>query len=72
MDKLSTLTTDRFMAELERVLQSNEEFVIDESLIFEVIFVDMPEGRTVKWCKYLNTEKFLEDKKMHYKDTKQG
>ena len=63
MDKLSTLTTDRFMAELERVLQSNEEFVLDESLIFEVTLCDMPEGGTVKLCKYLNTEKFLKDKK---------
>ena len=63
MDKLSTLTTDRFMAELERVLQSNEEFVIDESLIFEVTLVDMPEGGTGKRFKHLNTEKFLKDKK---------
>ena len=63
MDKLSTLTTDRFMAELERVLQSNEEFVIDESLIFEVTLVDMPEGGTGKRCKHLNTEKILKDKK---------
>jgi hypothetical protein len=57
------LTVDRFMAEIERVLQSHEEFVIDESLIFEVTLVDMANGGTRKRCKFVNTQKFLQNKK---------
>ncbi len=57
------LTVDRFMAEIERVLQSNEDFVIDESLMFEVTLVDMPNGGAQKRCKYVDTGRFLEDKR---------
>ncbi len=61
--KVTELSADRFMAEIERVLQSNEDFVIDESLIFEVTLVDMPNGGVGKRCKFVNTEKFLHDKR---------
>lgn len=50
------------MAEIERVLQSKEDFVIDESLIFEVTLVDMPEGGAHKRCKFVNTDTFLVNK----------
>ena len=40
--KVTGLTADRFMSEHERVLQSNEDFVIDSGLILEVTQVDMP------------------------------
>ncbi|XP_053397354.1 uncharacterized protein LOC128556395 [Mercenaria mercenaria] len=60
---ITQLKTDRFMAELERVLQSNEDFAIDETLLFEVTVVDMPDGGTRKRCKHVNTEKFLHDKR---------
>lgn len=53
------LTVDRFMAEIERVLQSNEEFVIDQSLLFEVILADLPDGGAQKRCKFVNSQKFL-------------
>ena len=61
--RLQELTADRFMSEIERVQQSNEEFVIDESLIIELSHVDMPDGRAQKRCKFVNTEKFLYNKK---------
>ncbi|XP_045168552.2 uncharacterized protein LOC123531553 [Mercenaria mercenaria] len=61
--KLPTLTPERFMTEIERVLQSNEDLAIDESLTLEVTLVDMPEGGTRKRCKFVNTEKFLLDKR---------
>lgn len=61
--KLPTLTPERFMAEIERVLQSNEDLVIDESLTLEVTLVDMPEGGARKRCKFVNTDKFLFDKR---------
>ena len=50
------------MAEIERVLQSNKDFVIDSGLIIEVTLVDMPIGGAQKRCKFVNTEKFLQNK----------
>ena len=61
--KIPHLTADRFTAEIERILQSNENFVIDSGLIIEVTLVDMPRGGAQKTCKYVNTEKFLQNKK---------
>lgn len=61
--RIKELTPDRFMSEIERVLQSNEDFVIDESLLLEVTLVDMPAGGARKKCKFVNTEKFLQTKK---------
>ena len=61
--QIPRLTVDRFMAEIERFLQSNEDFVIDSGLIIEVTLVDMPNGGTRKRCKFVNTEKFLYSKK---------
>lgn len=61
--RIPELTADRFMAEIERVLQSNEDFVIDSGLIIEVTLVDMPTGGTRKRCKYVNMSKFILEKK---------
>ena len=61
--KVNELTADRFMSELERVLQSNEDFLIDSGLIIEVTLVDMPNGGARKHCKFVNTEKFCLDKR---------
>ncbi|MEW8544218.1 MAG: hypothetical protein AB2693_11855, partial [Candidatus Thiodiazotropha sp.] len=58
--KIPELTADRFMSELERVLQSNEDFTIDESLVIEVTLVDMPDGGVhQKRCAFVNTRQFL-------------
>ena len=35
------LTADRFMSGLEKAFHANEDFMIDESLIFEVILVSL-------------------------------
>ena len=51
------------MSEIERVIQSNEDFVIDSGLIIEVTLVDMPKGGVHKRCKFVNTDKFIKDKK---------
>ena len=61
--KIPNLTSDRFMSEIERVIQSNEDFVIDSGLIIEVTLVDMLKGGVHKRCKFVNTDKFLKDKK---------
>ena len=61
--KVTELTADRFMSEVERVLQSNEDFIIDSGLIIDVTLVDMPSGGIGKRCKYVNMHKFLQQKK---------
>ncbi len=38
------LTADTILAEIERVLQSNEDFVLDEGLKLEITHVHMPNG----------------------------
>jgi hypothetical protein len=50
------LSVDRFMAEIERVLQSHGDFIIDESLLFDISLVDMPEGGSRKRCHLISTE----------------
>ena len=61
--KVTELTADRFMSEVERVLQSNEDFIIDSGLIIDVTLVDMPSGGIGKRCKYVNMHKILQQKK---------
>ena len=51
------------MAEIERVLQSNEDFVIDSGLIIEVTLVDMPSGGVGRRYKFVNMDKFLMKKR---------
>lgn len=43
--RVAQLTVDRLLSEIERVLQSYEEFVIDRSLEIEVIHVKLPTGK---------------------------
>ena len=61
--KIPQLTVDRFMAEIERVLQSNEDFVIDSGLIIEVTLVDMPSGGVGRRYKFVKMDKFLMKKR---------
>ena len=51
------------MAEVERVLQSNEDFVIDSGLIIDVTLVDMHSSGVGQRCKYVNMQTFLQQKK---------
>ena len=60
--KIQELTANRFMSEIGRVLQSNEDFTIDSELIIELTPVDMPSGGVGKWCKF-NTDMFLQNKR---------
>ena len=58
---LTKLMVDRFMAEIERVLQSNEELTIDEYLIFEETLDDMLIWGAGKRCRFVNSETFLSE-----------
>jgi uncharacterized membrane protein len=38
------LTPERFLAAVERVVQSNDQFTLDDSLNVNVVHVEMPQG----------------------------
>ena len=61
--RLQELTADRFLSEIERVLQSHEDFAIDSGLVLELTHMDMPTGRGRKRCKFVDMLKYLMDKR---------
>ncbi|VDI76732.1 Hypothetical predicted protein [Mytilus galloprovincialis] len=61
--KLSQLNVERFQTEIERVLQSYEQFVMDETLEIELIHVSLPSGGIGKRCKYGDLGKTSEEKR---------
>lgn len=65
--KVGRLSTDRLLSEIERVLQSYEEFVVDQSLEIEVVLVKLPSGKGHKKKCYVDLEKSLKEKKTFIK-----
>ena len=61
--KVFELNVDRLLSEIERVLQSYEEFVLDESLDIEMIHVSLPKGGVGKRCHYVDLPKMMKDKR---------
>ena len=61
--RLQEVTVDRFLSEVERVLQSNEDFMIDEGLEIDITRVDMPSGSGRKKRIFANMDRFLKEKK---------
>ncbi|VDI13173.1 Hypothetical predicted protein [Mytilus galloprovincialis] len=61
--KVAQLSAETMLREIERVLQSYEQFVLDSSLEIEITHVDMPKGSGRKTCKFVDIERFLKDKK---------
>ncbi|XP_053406272.1 uncharacterized protein LOC128559126 [Mercenaria mercenaria] len=57
------LTVERLLSEIERVLQSYEEFVLDDTLGIELVHVQMPVGSGHKRQPFVNLDKMLQDKK---------
>lgn len=57
--RLSQLTSETFVSEVKRALQSFEEFVLDESLDFNIIHIRRPFGGVGKRCKYVDLAKML-------------
>lgn len=60
---LSQLTSETFLSDVERVLQSYEEFVLDESLDVDIIHVRLPSGGVGKRCMYIDTGRMLKEKR---------
>ena len=59
---LSRLTTERVVAEIERVIQSNREFRLNDSVQVNLIHVKMPNGGTGTKRSEINLEKHLAKK----------
>ena len=57
------LTTKRILAEFERVIQSNKEFRLNDTVEINVIHVSMPTGRKRSKRSEVNLEKHLDKKK---------
>lgn len=65
--RVAQLSADRLLSEIERVLQSYDEFVVDQSLEIEVIHVKLPSGKGNKKKCYVDLEKSLKEKKSFIK-----
>ena len=61
--QMNQLTNELLLAEIERVLQSNEKFVLDHCVQLNITHVSLPKGGTGKRCDYVDTERFLRDKR---------
>ena len=59
----SVLSVDRILSEIERVFQSYEQFVLDESFGMEFVHMHMLKGPGHKWKPYVNIKKLLENKR---------
>jgi hypothetical protein len=60
---LSHLTTERVLAQIERVIQSNHEFRLNDSVKVNLIHVEMPNGGRGSKRSEINLEKHLINKK---------
>lgn len=61
--RLSQLNAKRFFSEIERVLQSYEQFVLVQGLEIELIHVELPSGGIGKHCKFVDLEQMLHEKR---------
>jgi hypothetical protein len=59
---LSHLTTERVLAQIERVIQSNHEFRLNDGVKVNLIHVEMPNGGTGTKRSEINLEKHLAKK----------
>ena len=57
------LTSERILAEIERVVQSNQEFRLDDSVSVNIVHVEMPRGGTGKKRREINLDKYLTNKR---------
>lgn len=61
--KRSAFTVNRLLSEIERVLQSYEQFVLDESIGIELVHVHIPSGRGFKKQPFVDLHKLLHNKR---------
>ena len=61
--QMNQLTSELLLTEIERVLQSNEQFVLDHCVQLNITHVSLPKGGIGKRCDYVDTDRFLKDKR---------
>ena len=61
--QMNQLSSELLLTEIERVLQSNEQFVLDHCVQLNITHVSLPKGGTGNICDYVDTERFLKDKR---------
>ena len=57
------LTVEKIFAEIERVIQSNDTFTLDDLITVNIIHVEMPNGGTGKKRKIANFDKYITNKR---------
>ena len=57
------LTPEKFLAAVERVVQSNDQFTLDDSVNVNVVYVEMPHGGTGKRRDVVNLQAYLNKKR---------
>ena len=60
---LEKLTTERVFSQLEKVIQSNEEFRLNDTVTVDIIHVEMPQGSGRSKRTTLNIREYLKKKK---------
>ena len=60
---VSKLTPERLYSQIERVVQSHQEFRLNESVIVDIVHVEMPEGRGKRKRDTIDLESYLESKR---------
>ena len=62
-----TLTPERFLAAVERVVQSNDQFTLDDSVSVNVVHVEIPQGGTCRKRDVVNLESYLTKNEASFK-----
>ena len=60
---VSKLTPERLYSQVERVVQSHQEFRLDQSVIVDIVHVEMPEGKGKRKRDTIDLESYLESKR---------
>ena len=68
--KSKDLTAERLLTEIERVLQSYEEFVLDETLEIELVHLSLPNGGFGPSGNFVDLERHIKEKKKFKKNSK--
>ena len=66
------LTVERLLSEIERVLQSYEEFVLDKEIELDIVHVQNPKAGGKKTCKLVNLNLSFTRKEMYGPNQKYG
>lgn len=61
--KSKDLTAERLLAEIERLLQSYEQFVLDETLEIELVHVSLPDGGVGRSGNFVDLDRLIKEKR---------